>query len=249
MYEIRQEQMNMYIQEHEAVTIKELQGHFNQVSLMTIHRDLDALAEAGFVTKVRGGAKSIHHQRDLTFTTRAAENRPGKTRIAQKAVALINEQGSIFIDCGTTCLALANILPPTPAVVTTTGLNVAIALANLQGPEIVVCPGQFHKENITVSGPSTLQFLETINIDLAFIGVSGYAPGEGFTCGDEAEMHAKRSIIRRARKTALLCDQTKFRRLMPYTFATLSDVDYVVTDKPPSEEFQAAAKAAGVTII
>ena len=249
MYEIRQEQMKQFIHAREVVTMKELQQRFSDVSLMTIHRDLDALAAAGFAVKVRGGARSARHDGEQTFEVRAGENQPGKTRVAKKAIELMKGQSSIFLDSGTSCLALARIVPTTAAMVVTTGPNVAMALAAISGPTVTMCPGSLNKENLTVSGHSTLQFLETINIDFAFIGVSGYGRDAGFTCGKENEMMVKRLVISRARKTAVLCDQTKFRRLMPYTFATLDDIDYVITDGTPPEEFTEAAKSAGVTVL
>ena len=47
MYSIRQEQIREYIEDKNVVTIKELQALFPNVSLMTIHRDLDALEKIG----------------------------------------------------------------------------------------------------------------------------------------------------------------------------------------------------------
>jgi len=249
MYEIRQEKINRFIQEQEVVTIKELQASFPDVSLMTIHRDLDVLQAAGLITKVRGGARSIRYGDDLAFEVRAKENLSGKAQVAEKAAKLISGESCIFLDSGTACLALARRLPNTPMTVVTTGPNIALTLAHIAGPAVSMCPGTLNKENLTVSGYSTLQFLETINIDLAFIGVSGYGKNEGFTCGKESEMMVKRQVILRARKTVVLCDQTKFHRLMPFTFAKLDEIDVVVSDGAPPEEFIQAAEAAGVMIL
>jgi len=249
MHEIRQEKMSRLIQEQEVVSIKELQSLFPDVSLMTIHRDLDALVLAGRITKIRGGARSVRHKRDLAFDVRAEENLPGKAQVAERAAALITQESCIFIDSGTTCLALARLLPDSPMTVITTGPNIALTLAHVTGPSVTMCPGNLNKENLTVSGYSTLQFLETINIDLAFIGVSGYGKEEGFTCGKESEMMVKRQIIKQARKTVVLCDQTKFWRLMPFTFAKLEDVDIVVSDGTPPEGFRQAVETAGAVLL
>ena len=43
MNRIRQDRIKDYIEEKNVVTIKELQELFPEVSLMTIHRDLDVL--------------------------------------------------------------------------------------------------------------------------------------------------------------------------------------------------------------
>ena len=49
MNRIRQDRIKEYIEEKNVVSIKELQELFPDVSLMTIHRDLDVLEAAGSV--------------------------------------------------------------------------------------------------------------------------------------------------------------------------------------------------------
>ena len=121
MYSIRQEQMRIYIEEKNVVTIKELQALFPEVSLMTIHRDLDALQQSGTVVKFRGGAKSVRHTGDPEFNVRMRENNTGKMLIAKKALELIQPHSSIFLDASTTNLALARQLPDININVFTTG--------------------------------------------------------------------------------------------------------------------------------
>ena len=90
---------------------------------------------------------------------------------------------------------------------------------------------------------------EKVNIDLAFIGVSGCSVDAGFTCGTESDMLVKNLVIRKARTSVIMCDQSKLSRLMPYTFARLEDVDYVVSDGLFPSSFVQAAQAAGVTLL
>ena len=249
MQRIRQEKMNNLIQEYEILTINQLREFFPNVSLMTIHRDLDALADAKLIAKVRGGARTIRHGQDLTFEVRSRENLTGKAKVAERAARLLNGQSCVFLDSGTTSLALARLVQNSCAKIITTGPNIALSLAHTAAPDVAMCPGNLNKANLTVSGHSTLQFLDNINIDLAFIGVSGYGDIAGFTCGKEDEMMVKRHVISRARKTIILCDETKFNRLMPFTFARLEDVDVVVLDKEPPQDFITSAKDAGTLLI
>ena len=249
MQRIRQEKMNSLIQEHEVLTIKQLREFFPEVSLMTIHRDLDTLAGAKLITKVRGGVRSVRHGQDLTFEVRSRENLTGKAEIAEKAARLLNGQSCVFLDSGTTCLALSRLIQNACMTVVTTGPNIALSLAHNASPDVTMCPGNLNKSNLTVSGHSTIQFLDNINIDIAFIGVSGYGNSAGFTCGKEEEMMVKRSVISRARKKVILCDETKFHRLMPFTFARLKDIDVVVLDKKPPQDFIDAAQAAGALLV
>ena len=97
MNQLRQEKMRAYIEQRNVVTIKELQVMFPKVSLMTIHRDLDALMEAGAVVKFRGGARSVRHSGDPEFNVRIGENNAGKLTIAQKAMELLQPHSSVFL--------------------------------------------------------------------------------------------------------------------------------------------------------
>ena len=91
--------------------------------------------------------------------------------------------------------------------------------------------------------------LEKINIDLAFIGVSGCSADSGFTCGTENDMLVKRQVIRKARTSVAMCGKEKFSCLMPYTFAQLSDVDYLISDDTLPENVAGAIKEAGIRVL
>ena len=91
--------------------------------------------------------------------------------------------------------------------------------------------------------------LERINIDIAFVGVSGCSAEAGFTCGTEGDMAVKAMVLRKARKKVILCDKEKFSRLMPYTFARVSDVDYLICDEDVPEAIVSEAKTNNVIIL
>ena len=249
MYSIRQEQIREYIEQNNVVTIKQLQALFPDVSLMTIHRDLDALQENGYVVKFRGGAKSVRLTSDPEFNVRMRENNVGKTLIAQKALELISPNTSVFLDASTTNLALARTLPDISLNIFTTGPSIALELCRLHNPVVTLCCGTINRKNLALSGQNTLQMLEGINIDLAFVGVSGCSVDAGFTCGTEGDMLVKHKVISKARTSVIMCGHEKFSCLMPYTFATLSDVDCVISDEALPESFQQAAKDAGVKLL
>ena len=249
MYSIRQETMKDYIEKKNVVTIKELQALFPEVSLMTIHRDLDALEHNGVVVKFRGGAKSVRHAGDVEFNVRMNANNPGKYTMAQKALQLIQPNTAVFLDASTTNLALAKVLPDINLNIFTTGPSIALELCRLHNPVITLCCGTMNRKNLALSGQNTLQMLEGINIDQAFIGVSGCSVDAGFTCGTEADMLVKRMVIQKARTSVVMCGKDKLSCLMPYTFANFSDVDYLISDEPMPENFVEAIQAADVTLL
>ena len=249
MNQIRLDKMKAYIEQKKVVTIKELLALFPEVSLMTVHRDLDALTEAGEVVKFRGGAKSVRHSGDPEFNVRIGENNSGKLAIAQKAMELLQPHSSVFLDASTTNLMLARSLPDMNLNIITTGPSIALELCRLHNPVVTLCCGTINRKNLALSGQNTLEMLEKINIDMAFIGVSGCSVEAGFTCGTESDMLVKRLVIQKARTSVVMCSHDKLKCLMPYTFATLPDVDYLVSDKPMPDAFRAAAKEAGLKLL
>lgn len=249
MNRLRQTKIKEFIELRNVVTIRELQALLPEVSLMTIHRDLDALEAAGTVVKFRGGARSVRYAGDPEFNVRMRENNAGKLLMARKAMELIQPHSSIFLDASTTNLALARNLPDINLNVFTTGPGIALELCRLHNPVVTMCCGRINRKNMAVSGQNTLEMLEKINIDLAFIGVSGCSVEAGFTCGTESDMLVKRLVIQKARTSVVMCSQEKLRCLMPYTFANLSDVDYLISDGSLPETFRQAAADAGITVI
>ncbi len=249
MYNIRQEKMKEYIEANSVVTIKELQALFPEVSLMTVHRDLDCLEKSGVIVKFRGGAKSVRHAGDVEFHVRMQANNQGKNIIARKALELITPHTAVFLDASTTNLALARALPDINLNIFTTGPSIALELCRLHNPEITVCCGTVNRKNMALSGQNTLEMLEKINIDMAFIGVSGCSVENGFTCGTENDMRVKRMVIQKARTSVVMCGRDKLSCLMPYTFAHFQDVDYLICDESLPEEFLKAAQDAGVTVL
>lgn len=107
--EQRQALIRQILQESGRVVCTELATQM-KVSEHTIRRDLHELSKEGFCKKVYGGA--VLQLPDAgTFSRREQENSAQKATIAQKAATLIKAGGCIFMDTGTTNLALAKALP------------------------------------------------------------------------------------------------------------------------------------------
>ncbi len=249
MINLRQNKMMAYIDEHEDVTIRELQELFPDVSLMTIHRDLDTLSDEGKIVKFRGGARAMHCSSETLITVREQENLSSKRVMAEKALSLIQPGSSVFLDAGTSNLTLARMLPDINLTVFTSAPNIAMELCHLLRPSINLCCGNLNRANMAVSGNQTIEMLQSINIDLAFIGVSGCSMTDGLSCGMESEMLVKRLVIRKARTSVALCDSSKLTRLMPFTFAKLEDLDYFISDDRLPESFMKYAAESGIKVL
>lgn len=252
MNSIRREQMLEFIKAKKAVSLKELIRMFSNVSTMTIHRDLDYMEKNGLIERVRGGARYLRPEIDLrepAFTEREISNREQKVIIAKKAISLLRSGTSVFIDSGTTSMALARYLEDMPLNIVTNSPNVALSLAGKSLVNVTLCGGTLEKRNLSLYGSGAVATIEKINIDVAFVVASGFSEQSGFTCGNDAETTIKRLICQRARNVVLLMDSTKLDTVLPFTFATPEDIDYFVCDRALPEPTANQFRQKGVTIL
>jgi len=250
--QIRKQKIAETINENGAVSIKALNALFPEVSVMTIHRDLEKLEQDGIIIRTRGGAISGKRQLSATetsLTMRESTNLEAKIAIGKKAVSFIEEGDSIFIDAGTTALALAREMPELKLNIFTTAPNIAVELSRLEHPTIYLCGGLLNKANQAISGSATLKMLEDVNITVAFIGASGYSETAGFTCGKEEEKQVKQLVMEKAFKNIILMDDSKVGQVLPFTFGRLGDTDVVISNGNLPKEIVARAEEEGTIII
>ncbi|MBM7582029.1 DeoR/GlpR family transcriptional regulator of sugar metabolism [Caldicoprobacter guelmensis] len=247
----RREIINAYIQNKGEVKLKELEKLFPEVSTMTLRRDLSYLESKGQIVRVRGGAKSVNLFSSLKedmYSLRAMENVEAKMKIAKKALEYVERGRSYFIDSGTTMMCLAKVLPDEDLSILTSGPNIALEVIKNNNPSVTLVGGRLSRNNLSTSGANSLNFIKDINVDIAFMATSGFSLEYGFTCGDYNECELKRAVIRKARKVILLMDVSKIDKNMPFTFATLKDIDVLICDKPLPENIMRAAERYGVEI-
>lgn len=104
--EIRKEVILERLDRDQRVSVLELSAEFG-VSGETIRRDLKDLEAEGAVRRVHGGAIPAGRTADTPITERIKLNALEKDEVAGLARSLINDDCVIFLDTGTTTLALA----------------------------------------------------------------------------------------------------------------------------------------------
>jgi DeoR family fructose operon transcriptional repressor len=247
----RRESVRKYILEKGEVQLKELEVKYPNVSSMTLRRDLAYLENEGYIIRTRGGAIPVNRvagNGEDIYSLRAKENIDEKMKVAKKAVELIETGRSIFIDSGTTMMCLAKLLPDDPLSIITSGPNIALEIIKLHKPSVVIVGGQLSRNTLSTSGITSLNFIRNINIDIAFMATSGFSLESGFTSGNFSECELKKSIIQKARKTIMLMDDRKIDKNMPFTFATLEDIDVLVCNTTLRDGIVRAAREAQVEI-
>ena len=136
--EQRREKIVSLINREGSVSFTKLKENFHQVSEMTLRRDLEYLDRNKRIIRTHGGARSVEVLigTDDLYLKRTTRNADEKKIIAEKAVSLVQENTTIFLDSGSTCTEFARHMPDGPYMIFTTSLSGALELARLQQAQV-----------------------------------------------------------------------------------------------------------------
>ncbi|WP_328455341.1 DeoR/GlpR family DNA-binding transcription regulator [Streptomyces sp. NBC_00386] len=210
------------------------------VSDMTVRRDLDALARQGVVEKVHGGAVPVVEAstHEPGFEAKSGLELTAKEDIARTAAELVAPGSAIALSGGTTTYALAHHLVDVPDLtVVTNSVRVADVFHSAQrtsgqrqGAATVVLTGGVRTPSDSLVGPVADQAIAALHFDVLFLGVHGISAEAGLSTPNLAEAETNRRLVQSARRVVVVADHTKWGTVGLSSFATLDQVDTLVTD-------------------
>ncbi len=258
--EERQQLISALVAERGRVSVTDLADRFS-ITTETIRRDLAALEVSGNLRRVHGGAVPSDRlsTREESILERAVQRQVEKLRIANAALALIPEltTGSILLGAGSTTETLADLLAQrTPAangndelVVITHAIPIAGKLSSTPGIALQILGGRVRGLTQAAVGQSTVEAAYKLRPDIAFVGANGIHATFGLSTPDPEEAAVKAAFVTSARRVVALADSSKLDSETLVQFATLKDVDTLITDSQPSAELAAALADAGVDVV
>lgn len=233
--EERQAHIAQCLREQGRVEVAELAARYG-VSEDSIRRDLRSLAARGLVQKTHGGAVALQITA-LPMAERTDVRAASKRAIARAAAARVQAHQTLFIDGGTTTLALARCLAepsaPRPLTVITAALDVAVCLSGDAAVQLVLTGGPWSHETREFCGAGAEALVRAHRADWAFLGACALDPRLGLSSSHPGDAQVKRAMLECARQRVLLVDASKFGQVQPYAVGGLESVDVVVTDEGP----------------
>lgn len=225
------------------------------VSDMTIRRDLEVLARDGLVEKVHGGAvlpgsPSTHNE--PAFEDKLVIERSEKTSIARAAASLVRPGTAIALSAGTTTFGLAQcLLDVANLTIVTNSLRVASLFSGSRGPDgpSIVLTGGMRTPSDALVGPVADLTIKSLHVDTLFLGAHGIDPDAGLTSPNLAEAETNRAFVKVARRVVVLADHTKWGVASLASFATLDDVDVLVTDEMLSGDARSMTSEKNVEVV
>jgi DeoR/GlpR family transcriptional regulator of sugar metabolism len=217
--------------EKEEVFVHDLAKMFN-VSLMTVHRDLEILEKAGEVIKTHGGATAAKKLTfEFSFRNQVSNHQEQKEKIAQKAVEIIKQGDVVMLDTGTTMLEVAKKLKGKEGItVITTSLAVVSELQFAGGIEIILLGGYLRSGSPDLHGPLTEDDIERFRTNIAFIGADGIdLNGNTFT--DDLRIAVlSRGMAKNSEKVVVVSDSSKIGRKAMCKVLSSDEYDLIITN-------------------
>ncbi len=218
------------------------------VTSQTIRRDINELAERGFLRRYHGGAGLPSSVENVRYSERQGLYHDEKTRIAQMLAKQIPDNASLFINIGTTTEEVAKALAEHKNLrIITNNLNVATQLCDNPTFEVIVAGGVVRPDH-GVIGESTVDFFRQFKVDIGIIGISGIDDDGTLLDFDYREVRVAQAIIENARQVFLATDHTKFNQSPMVRLGHISEVDAVFTDRQPPESIFTMLETAQVRL-
>jgi DeoR family transcriptional regulator, glycerol-3-phosphate regulon repressor len=243
----RQIKLVEVVRTHGSASIEQLASTL-EVTLQTVRRDVQRLADAGLLSRFHGGVRmAASTVENLAHLQRVSLNAEGKTRIARAVAQRVPNDCSLILNIGTTTEAIARALLHHRGLrVITNNLNVAAILCGNTDCEVIVTGGVVRARDRGIVGEATVDFIRQFRVDIAVIGISGIEPDGSLHDFDYREVKVAQTIIAHAREVWLAADSSKFNRPAMVEMARLSQINRLFTDQAPPEPFPALLENAGV---
>lgn len=231
--EERQQATAQLVMARGRISVTELAEEFH-VTTETVRRDLSVLERQRVIRRVHGGAVPAT---SLTAIESGLEERDvhqsrEKERIALAARAFLPPTGgTIAMDAGTTTARLVDLLPvDLSCTMFTHSVPLAGRLAAYPAVDLHLLPGRVRRKTQAAVGAVTIEALDRLRVDVAFLGTNAISIEHGCSTPDPEEAAVKRALARIARRVVVLADATKFARDTTVNFADLDEIDVLITD-------------------
>ena len=240
------------LQADKKVIVSQLSGLF-EVSDETIRRDLELLCQDGHATKSYGGAILNENGTDLPFNVRKLYRPTEKRKIAELVEPLVNDGDKIFLDASTTAVFVARSLKVKKRLtVVTNSIEVMLELADMRDFTVMSTGGRLMGEYLAFAGVRATETLNSFYADKLIFSCKALscngADNGIFDSTDDFSL-VKQKMISRSKTKILATDSSKFSKTAFSKITTISNIDMVVTDTSPGENWLEYFTHEGVDVL
>ncbi|WP_377155164.1 DeoR/GlpR family DNA-binding transcription regulator [Roseateles sp. UC29_93] len=231
-----------------AVVAANLAAEFN-LSEDAIRRDLRALAADGLCRRVYGGAVPIAAN-DRPLAARMKEAPVRKSALARAGAATVRPGELVFLDTGSTNLALVDVLPEdADLTVATNAVDVAAAVLRRQDLRLLMIGGEVDPHLGGCVDAAAVDSLSRLRIDRGFVGVCALSMSDGILTTHFREAAFKRTLIERSRHVVGLVTSDKLQATAAHRVAALEALHTIVIERDVGASVMKALRKSGAEVL
>lgn len=247
------------LNKNKRVTVKYLAKEIN-VSEVTLRADLNNMEQKGLLTRTHGGAilnnstllkEYSPTKEEKRFSYREQKNKKEKEYIAERAFTLIEERQCILLDASSTALELARYIKnqSIQLTVVTTGLQSALELNQNSEVTVILIGGLVSKTTSSIESTLGSNILDHVKIDTMFTSANGFSLKNGLSDFNLYEVELKKEITLKSDNLVALIDHSKLNKDSNSVFASLNQIDKIVSNKPLGQELATNLKRKNIKVI
>lgn len=220
------------------------------ISEDTIRRDLREMAAAGLLKRVYGGALPATAADDNTVLKRLSEKPERKDALAKAAAGCFRPDMTLFIDAGSTNLAIAQAIPPgLPLTVITNAPMIAAILLDRPDIDVVMIGGRLDRKSGAALGAKAMEDAANFRPDLCVLGSCGLDIDNGVTASFYEEAEFKRFIALKSRRVMAAVTNEKLGVPAPFAVIPLASCGPVIVEHDADPAAVAALAGSGTELI
>lgn len=244
----RQQRILDQLRLNDNVNYQELTAKL-QTSEDTIRRDIRELAEAGLITRVKGGAQP-RAVVPVTYQERELYANMEKRIVAQKTSGLFKDGQVVVFDGGTTPFLIASYLPRN---IQLTLITHSYPIANLTfefpNIDLIFAGGKASKKSKISTGFDVLKKYNTIHADISVLGVHSLHPDFGVTDPLLEEAEVKIRISEMSDQLIAVPTAEKLNTISTIEICKTKAIDLLVTNLDPNDEILKSYQTIGIQIL
>lgn len=248
----RREQIIQRLRQQGSVQVNDLSLFFG-VSTVTIRNDLAFLEKQGIAVRAYGGALICESNAPVvepSVEDKSSLNTAVKRSIARAAAELIQPGHRVILDSGTTTYEIARLMRQhTNVIAMTNGMNVANALLEAEGVELLMTGGHLRRQSQSFYGDQAEQSLQNYHFDMLFLGVDAIDLERGVSTHNEDEARLNRRMCEVAERIIVVTDSTKFNRSSLHKIIDTQRIHTIIVDEGIPEESLQELRRSGVEVI
>ncbi|EDV9433810.1 DeoR family transcriptional regulator [Salmonella enterica subsp. enterica] len=248
----RREQIIQRLRQQGSVQVNDLSTLFG-VSTVTIRNDLAFLEKQGIAVRAYGGALICDNNNsgiEPSVEDKSSLNTALKCSIARAAVELIKPGHRVILDSGTTTYEIARLMRNhTDVIAMTNGMNVANALLEAEGVELLMTGGHLRRQSLSFYGDQAEQSLQNYHFDMLFLGVDSIDLERGISTHNEDEARLNRRMCEVAERIVVVTDSSKFDHSSLHKIVDTQRIDMIIVDEGIPVESLEGLRKSGIDVI